>query len=100
MRWPRLLDDEGVKAAALSAGIDWDRLEADRRENSAHIDSHIRRTALDAFSLGLRGTPGYRASQILSEGALSESGLNACSSALAAPPAEPLDSDKLRPSRG
>lgn len=73
MRWPRLLDDASVKAAALSVGIDWERLEADRREQRERIDSLLRQTALDAFSLGLRGTPAYLANHMLSEGALTKS---------------------------
>ena len=53
------LTDERIRSAAISAGVDWPRLVRDRTEHAASIEAQLGRHSLQAFSLGLEGTPGY-----------------------------------------
>ncbi|WP_371420863.1 DsbA family protein [Tardiphaga sp.] len=72
MRSPTLLDSDGIRAVAASVAIDWNKLQEDMREEQGRIEGILRQTAVDAFALGLRGTPGYLANRVLTEGALGE----------------------------
>lgn len=72
MRYPRRLDDANLRMAALAAGVDWERLVGDLTLRRLDIDRILAKNAFDAFSLGLKGTPGYLANRILVEGAITE----------------------------
>lgn len=48
-----------VDAVLRSAGIDMKRLSLDRKRHSAEIDALLARSAREAKTLGLRGTPGF-----------------------------------------
>lgn len=53
------LSADRIRGAAVSAGVDWSRLEADRVRDAAQIEAQLGRHALQAFALGLEGTPAY-----------------------------------------
>ena len=72
MRYPRRLDDANLRIAALAAGVDWERLAEDLILRRIDIDRILAKNASDAFSLRLKGTPGYLANHILVEGAVTE----------------------------
>ncbi len=72
MRFPGALDQSVLQSVATGVGIDWTRVEADLRARKERIDRTLSQAALDAFSLGLQGTPAYLAGRVVAEGALSE----------------------------
>ena len=72
MQSPRLLDEAGLRFAAARAGVNWTRLEQDRKRNRQAIDQQLQRNAFDAFRLGLQGTPAYLANHGMAEGGLSK----------------------------
>ena len=53
------VDPVRVRQAAEQAGVDWARLTADRTRDGTAIDAQLARHSLQAFSLGLEGTPAY-----------------------------------------
>lgn len=55
----RPLDDDKIKAAAKSAGVDWDRLQKDLAANKQDIEDLLARNEEQANMLGLDGTPGF-----------------------------------------
>ena len=75
MRSPGLLDDDAVRRAAIGAGVDWSRREADLASYGAAYDAQLKRQAFEAWSLGLEGTPGYVVGTDLYRGGLGELGL-------------------------
>jgi protein-disulfide isomerase len=70
MAAPGDLDDSELRQAAISAGADWARLQADLKRHGSEIDALLARNAAAMFALGLRGTPSYLVGNTLVEGAL------------------------------
>jgi protein-disulfide isomerase len=71
MRGPVSNDDHLRSAIELSGG-DWSRLELDIARNRIQILAQLERNRVQAFGLGLGGTPGYLIGTILIRGALNE----------------------------
>lgn len=69
------LSADKIRGAAVSAGVDWSRLEADRRREAAQIEGQLGRHALQAFALGLEGTPAYLVGRQLVRGGLDDGAL-------------------------
>jgi protein-disulfide isomerase len=59
MAAPGRLDAARLPGLAAAAGLDPQRLAADQVRDAVAIDAQLARHALQAFSLGLKGTPGY-----------------------------------------
>lgn len=74
MRQTGRLDQRAMRTAVEAAGGDWLRLVRDRNRNIDRIDALIARNSMQAFSLGLGGTPGYLIGPTLVRGALDERG--------------------------
>jgi protein-disulfide isomerase len=70
MRMP--VDDDSMRRAVEQAGGSWQQVEADLVRHRAKIVRQLERHRLQAFSLGLEGTPSYLIGHVLVEGALSE----------------------------
>lgn len=51
------IDQEKIRAAAVKAGLDLDKVAADMKTRGAEIDALIARNAAQADALGLTGTP-------------------------------------------
>ena len=66
----RRLDDVEIERACRAAGVDWPRLVSDRADHAVAIETQLRRHALQAWSLGLQGTPGYLVGPFLIAGGL------------------------------
>ena len=64
--------DISLRHAVGLAGGDWQRLIADLNRNKVRIAEQVEQTKLQAFQLGLNGTPGYLIGPLLVRGALSE----------------------------
>lgn len=64
--------DISLRQAVELAGGDWQRLIEDLDRNEVRIAEQVERTKLQAFQLGLNGTPGYLIGPLLVRGALSE----------------------------
>lgn len=64
--------DAALRAAVEGAGGNWRTLQRDLSANRARIDAAIERNTMQAFGLGLGGTPGYLIGPILIRGALTE----------------------------
>ncbi|HEX4762009.1 MAG TPA: DsbA family protein [Sphingomicrobium sp.] len=56
---PRPLDEAKIKAAAIKAGVDWDRLQKDLTLHEKDIEDLLARNNEQADMLGLDGTPGF-----------------------------------------
>lgn len=69
---PGRLNEDGIRAAAARAKVDWPRLERDRTVHGAEIDALIRETWEAAQRLGLQGTPVVLVGRHLLAGALTE----------------------------
>ncbi|WP_241127644.1 DsbA family protein [Novosphingobium terrae] len=65
------LTSEGIRQAAVSAGVDWNRLQADLVKHGAEIDGAIARTGHYAGLIGLSGTPALIVDSYLLPGAVS-----------------------------
>ena len=74
MRQTGRLDQRAMRTAVEAAGGDWLRLVRDRNRDIDRIDALIARNSMQAFSLGLGGTPGYLIGPVLVRGALDERG--------------------------
>ena len=61
-----------IAAVAAAAGADPARLAADQRTHARAIDAQVARHRLQAFSLGLAGTPAYLVGPYLIEGGLDD----------------------------
>ena len=70
MRMP--VDDASVCRAVEQAGGSSQQVEADLVRHRAMIVRQLERHRLQAFRLGLEGTPSYLIGHVLVEGALSE----------------------------
>ncbi len=66
------LDPDRIRDLALEAGVDWDRLQADRGRDAAAIESRLAEHATQAWSLGFKGTPGYLVGPYLVAGGLND----------------------------
>lgn len=64
--------DDALQVAVERAGGDWLRLKNDLRINREEITAQLARNRMQAFELGLPGTPGYLVGPILVRGALTE----------------------------
>lgn len=62
---------EGLRSLAITAGIDWPRLQTDLVTQRGAIDSQLARHAFEAWSLGLAGPPGYMVGPYLVRGRMS-----------------------------
>lgn len=69
------LSADRIRGAAVSAGVDWSRLEADRSRDAAQIEAQLGRHTLQAFALGLEGTPAYLVGPRLVRGGLDDGAL-------------------------
>jgi len=69
------LTSDGIRTAALKAGVDWKRLQADLVKHKTEIDGALARTDQFARAMGLSGTPGLVIGAYLFPGALSEQNL-------------------------
>ncbi len=65
MRSRGRLDADTVRSAVQQAGGDWARLEETLRTRAPSIDQMLARHSMEAFSLGLRGTPGFLVGTLL-----------------------------------
>ena len=70
MRMP--VDEESMRRAVEQAGGSWQQVETDLVRHRAMIARQLERHRLQAFTLGLEGTPAYLIGPFLIEGALSE----------------------------
>lgn len=70
MRHQGKLSRADIKAAARTAGVDWDRLNADLTKHAAKIDAVLAQSNRQARILGLQGTPGMVIGNYLVPGAL------------------------------
>lgn len=66
----RPMDDDLLRETVSGAGGDWPRATAYVAAHQADITAQLRRNGLDAAGIGLTGTPGYLAGQILVMGAI------------------------------
>jgi protein-disulfide isomerase len=64
------LDRAQLAHVARAAGVDWTRLVAEEQAAGAALEAQLRRHALQAFSLGLEGTPAYLVGPYLIAGGL------------------------------
>lgn len=71
MRAPRI-DDAATRDAVEEAGGSWKQIERDLVEYQPEIAGQLEKYRLHAFTLGLKGTPGYLVGPFLVEGAMSE----------------------------
>ena len=71
------LDPDTVRRIAERAGADWPRLQSDLQQHGRDIDADLARNNLQAFSLGLEGTPAFLIGPYLIKGRLRELQLGA-----------------------
>jgi protein-disulfide isomerase len=71
MRAPRI-DEAALQDAVEQAGGSWERIERDLVEYQPWIAGQLEQNRLQAFTLGLEGTPGYLVGPFLIKGAISE----------------------------
>ena len=67
------VNERTLRMAIEQSGGNWRRIERDLVVNQVQISAELERNRLQAFGLGLDGTPGYLIGPILVEGALDES---------------------------
>ncbi len=65
-------NEDDLKVAVERAGGDWPLLQRYLTTNRTHISEQIGRNRMQAFKLGLKGTPAYLIGPILVRGALKE----------------------------
>lgn len=68
----RVDNEDALQRAVERAGGNWLRLKSDLRLNQTEITEQLGRNRMQAFGLGLPGTPGYLIGPILVQGALTE----------------------------
>lgn len=66
------MDDAALRNAVEGAGGDWELLKTDLLTHGKVIADQLAANRLDAFALGLRGTPSYLIGPLIVEGALTE----------------------------
>lgn len=69
----RYQDEAALRAAVEGAGGDWLRIQADLERRRPEIMLQLARNQVQAFQLGVEGTPAYLAGPILVRGALRRS---------------------------
>lgn len=72
MNAPGALTADQVQAAAQQGGVDLMQLRRDLARDAAEIDDQLARADLQAWSLGLEGTPGYLVGPYLIKGRLDD----------------------------
>lgn len=75
MNTPRPMSDAAIKAAAIKAGVNWSRLEADMKAHQDEIDGLLQRNNEQAEALGLQGTPAFLIGNFLVPGGMDYRGL-------------------------
>jgi hypothetical protein len=65
-----------VERIAVDAGVDWARASRDMTTYSADLDHQLARHAMQAWSLGLAGAPGYLVGPYLVRGGLDDRALS------------------------
>jgi protein-disulfide isomerase len=70
METPLPLDREKIRAAAKTAGVDWDRLQKDMAAHSEEIEDLFQRNSEQAEAIGLQGTPGFIIGNVQSFGGM------------------------------
>ncbi|MBY0519861.1 MAG: DsbA family protein [Sphingomonas sp.] len=70
MTTSRVLDDDTLRDILVSAGGDWGRATAWLATHAQAVTARLRANGLEAYSIGLTGTPGYLAGTILVTGAI------------------------------
>lgn len=75
MRTPGEVSSQTIRAAAIKAGVDWARLQADLRAHRNDIDRLIDRNRRYAAMMGLSGTPALLVGPYLIPGAVDLGGL-------------------------
>lgn len=67
---PRAMDEESIRAAAASAGVDMARLDRDLASRGKEIDAELATVDREARSVGLQGTPGFIIGTLIAPGAI------------------------------
>lgn len=88
MNTPRPLSDSAIKTAAINAGADWPRLQADLKAHRGEIDALLERNSDQAEALGLQGTPAFIVGDYLVEGGMDLAALKAAVAKVRAGPAK------------
>jgi protein-disulfide isomerase len=70
METPLPLNKEKIRAAAKTAGVDWDRLQKDMADHSEEIEDLFQRNSEQAEMIGLQGTPGFIIGNVQSFGGM------------------------------
>jgi protein-disulfide isomerase len=70
METPLPLNKDKIRAAAKTAGVDWDRLQKDMAAHSEEIEDLFQRNSEQAESIGLEGTPGFIIGNVQSFGGM------------------------------
>ena len=70
METPLPLDKDKIRAAAKTAGVDWDRLQKDMAAHSEEIEDLFQRNSEQAEMIGLQGTPGFIIGNVQSFGGM------------------------------
>lgn len=73
---PRTMDEEAIRAAAASAGVDMVRLDRDLASRGKEIDAELATVDREARSLGFQGTPGFVIGTLIAPGAIPAAGLD------------------------
>lgn len=71
------LDPARISQIAADAGLDVERLQADQATHAQAIDAQLARHSLQAFGLGIAGTPAYLVGPYLIQGGLNDRQLKA-----------------------
>lgn len=66
------LDEAQIRRVAIAAGADWPRLTADRTAHARTIEAQLGRHGMEAWSLGIPGSPGYLVGPYLIKGGLDD----------------------------
>lgn len=70
METPLPLNEEKIKAAAIKAGVNWERLQRDMAAHADEITDLFERNEAQANMLGLDGTPGFIIGNVQSFGGM------------------------------
>lgn len=70
METPLPLNKDKIRAAAKTAGVDWDRLQKDMADHSEEIEDLFQRNSEQAEMIGLQGTPGFIIGNVQSFGGM------------------------------
>jgi protein-disulfide isomerase len=73
---PRTMDEESIRAAAASAGVDMGRLDRDLASRGKEIDAELATVDREARAVGFQGTPGFVIGTLIAPGAIPAAGLD------------------------